>query len=154
MGAIVASATQLRCLIASDCPFLSDTLLDIISKSPIRNCLRILDVSKCPKITNIGLKSLATRCTKLSVLNIGYCDDITSEFMEDLGKNEILLKELKELYITENNFEYLPDTFVKNATSLQRLYASCNKITEFPVNLEHMKSLKYLYLYNNQVINI
>lgn len=101
-------------------------------------------------LVNCGLNSLPKeilRFTNLEKLYIGGNPNLDpKQTIELLSK----LKNLNELWIQGNEWEYLPDNF-SELRSLKLLYAKRNKISVLPESINELDSLKKIFIYDNPV---
>ncbi|KAH0775539.1 hypothetical protein KY290_006950 [Solanum tuberosum] len=81
----------------------------------------------------------------LDSLDLSYCNIIDGGLPEDIGS----LSSLKELNLSGNNFEYLPQSISKLG-ALRFLHLSdCKRLTQLPEDIGCLSSLKELHLSGN-----
>jgi hypothetical protein len=131
-------------------------------------------VEKLAKDTqNADVEALFARldtCEKVSVLNLGGCDQVTAlphnfgqqflslqEFeatgaaLEALPESILKLTNLKKLILNRNKLTALPES-ISRLSCLQSLRVAGNQLSELPSSIGNLKSLKDLSISNNKSI--
>ncbi len=125
-----------------------DMVLNIIkpnlknSKTFLLNHLK--PVEKINKETHLGFSHKGNR---IIVVGFNRCG------LKILPPSIGYLKQLEELYLTENKLKNLPES-IGNLNSLKKLDLSDNHIIELPSEIENLTNLKELYLDHNIITSI
>lgn len=91
--AVATSCGDLSCLKMESCALVTETSLNILGdRCPL---LEVLDLTDC-SVSNTGLKSIS-RCTGLTILKLGLCENISNEGLIYIGAGCSNLQEL-DLY--------------------------------------------------------
>ncbi|XP_061196036.1 toll-like receptor 4 [Saccostrea echinata] len=111
-----------------------------------------LDISSnyCHRVTSYffsHLHSLITLNLSNNILGLSFADDNEGNIFQSQGKLEIL-------NISNNHIEYLPFKFFKHTVQMRSLIIQNNKLSDFHLQLNQMRNLKFLGLANNRISSL
>ncbi|KAI7812025.1 putative F-box/LRR-repeat protein 13, partial [Triplophysa rosa] len=82
----LGSLTKLHNLNISGCIKVTDTGIRYITDGPCAVKLQELDLSNCSRVTDLSLKKISQRCSSLIHLSVCFCDNLSDNGFEFLGK--------------------------------------------------------------------
>nr|XP_022302085.1 toll-like receptor 6 [Crassostrea virginica]XP_022302086.1 toll-like receptor 6 [Crassostrea virginica] len=99
-------------------------------------------------------KSLLQPFSKLEFLNLS--NNALAPIFENDKQGEMFRNQrlLSVLDLSFNRIVHLPERVLQNNINIRHLDLSFNSLSEFKVNIEHMKKLKTLELSNNQLVEL
>ncbi|XP_061173262.1 toll-like receptor 4 [Saccostrea echinata] len=118
---------------------------------PLRgfNVLKSLDLSEC--LCSYISKFFFDSLTQLEVLKLN--NNLLGFSLRD-DENGVTFKSLvnlKEMDLSDNRIQFLPDKIFKNLRNLQKLRLRSNYLTEWTVRISHIRNLSVIDLSVNQI---
>lgn len=121
---------------------------------PLNNLLKLnyLDLSSnsCPDISNVffsGTPNIKTLIFQNNCLGIVFSTREGEQVFRSL-------KHLETINLSDNKIHYLPKTIFKSQNHMKEISLNRNSIEHFQLKLNHMKSLLFLDISNNNIRNI
>ncbi|XP_052085781.1 toll-like receptor 4 [Mytilus californianus] len=121
---------------------------------PLNNLLKLnyLDLSSnnCPDISNVffsGTPNIKTLMFQNNCLGVVFATREGEEVFRSL-------KHLETINLSDNKIHYLPKLIFRSQNELKEISLKRNSIEKFQLKLNHMKSLLFLDISNNNIRNI
>nr|XP_055049052.1 dynein regulatory complex subunit 6 [Misgurnus anguillicaudatus] len=139
----LGSLTKLRILNISGCIKVTDAGIRYITDGPCAIELQELDLSNCPKVTDLSLRRISQRCTSLTHLSVCFCENLTDNGFEFLGKCASLIAlDITGCKIHDQGLEALgSNRSLRKLTAAECVFITDNGIKMFCRQCRHLQSL-------------